>query len=52
MIHNLVDAVKGIFFVNEGIEENAEGPDVLFFAAVGLPLKNFRGRVVCNLRLD
>ena len=47
MVHDLVDAVKGVFLVDEGIEQDAEGPDVLFFAAVGAALEDFGGGVVC-----
>lgn len=35
VVHDLVDAVEGVLFVHDGVEEDAEGPDVLFFAAVG-----------------
>ena len=47
MVHDLVDAVEGVFFVDEGVEEDAEGPDVLLFAAVGFALEDFGGGVVC-----
>lgn len=46
MIEDLVDAVEGVFFVDEGVEEDAEGPDVLFFAAVGVSCKDFGGGVI------
>lgn len=49
MVHDLVDAVKGVFLVDEGVEEDAEGPNVLFFAAVGAALENFGGGVVCEI---
>lgn len=35
MVHDLVDAVKGVFLVDNGVEKDAKGPDVLFLAAVG-----------------
>jgi hypothetical protein len=35
VIHNLVDRVEWVFFVDDGVKEDAEGPDILFFAAVG-----------------
>lgn len=35
-VHDLVDTVEGVFFVDYRIQEDAEGPDVLFFAAVRL----------------
>ncbi len=46
VVEDLVDAVEGVFFVDEGVEEDSEGPDVLFFAAVGFPLEDFGGGVV------
>lgn len=36
MVHDLVDRVEGIFFVNYGIEKNTKCPDILLFASVGL----------------
>ena len=48
MIHDFVDAVKGVFFIDESVKEDAEGPDVLFFAAVRFPLQYFRGGVICE----
>ena len=46
MVHNLVNAVKGVLFVNDGIEEDTKSPDVLLFAAVGLAGENFGGSVI------
>ena len=45
-IQDLVDAVEGVFLVDERVEEDAEGPDVLFFAAVGFALEDFGCRVI------
>jgi hypothetical protein len=36
-IHDLVNAVEGVFFVDDRVQEDAESPDVLLFAAVGFP---------------
>jgi hypothetical protein len=36
MIHNLVDRIERVFFVDDGVEEDTEGPYILFFASVGL----------------
>lgn len=47
VVHDLVDAVKGVFLVDEGVEEDSQGPDVLFLAAVGFALQDFGGGVVC-----
>ena len=41
VIQYFVDTVKGVFLVDERVEEDAEGPDVLFFAAVGFALQDF-----------
>ena len=46
VIQDLVDAVKGVFFVDERVEEDAEGPDVLFLAAVGFALEDFGRGVI------
>jgi len=35
MIHDLVNGIEGVFFVYDGVKEDAKGPDVLFFTAVG-----------------
>lgn len=45
MVQYFVDAVEGVFLVDERVEEDAEGPNVLFFAAVGFALEDF-GRCV------
>ena len=34
VIYDLVNAVERIFFVDEGVEQDPEGPDILLFAAV------------------
>ena len=34
VVHNLVDGVERVLFVDDGVEQDAESPDVLFFAAV------------------
>lgn len=49
MVHDLVDAIEGVLFVDESIEEDAEGPDVLFLAAVRFPLEDFGSGIVCNM---
>lgn len=51
-VHNLVDAVEGVLLVDYGVEEDAESPDVLFLAAVGLAGENFGGGVIWRLKLD
>lgn len=48
-IHDLVDTVEGVLLVDDGVEEDAEGPDVLFLAAVGLAGEDLRGGVICRL---
>lgn len=46
-IHNLVNAIEGIFLVDDGVEEDTKGPDVLFFAVIGLCCKDFGCCVIC-----
>ena len=46
VVEDLVAAVKGVFLVDEGVEEDAEGPDVLLLAAVGFALEDFGRGVV------
>jgi hypothetical protein len=36
VIHDLVDGVEGVFFVDDCVEEYAKSPDILFLASVGL----------------
>ena len=38
MVQDLVDAVEGVFLVDEGVEEDSQRPDVLFFASVRFTL--------------
>ena len=35
-VHDLVDAVKGILLVDDGVEEDAQRPNVLLFTPVRL----------------
>ena len=48
MIHDLVDTVEGILLVDEGVKEDAQGPDILFLAAIGFSLEDFGGCVICS----
>ena len=48
MIQNFVNAVEGVLFVNKRVEEDAESPDVLFFAPIRLALQHFRSGVICQ----
>ena len=51
VVQDLVDVVEWVLFVHNGVEEDPQSPDVLFFAAVGLTLEDFRGRIVCVVNL-
>lgn len=35
-VHDLVNAIEWILFVNDGVQEDTQGPDILLFATVGL----------------
>lgn len=48
MVHDLVDGVEGVLFVNDGVEQDAESPDILLFTAIGFASKNFRSSVIWN----
>lgn len=45
MVHDLVNAVEGVLLVEDGVEQDTEGPDVLFEAVVGRAGEDF-GRCV------
>lgn len=45
-IHDLVDAVEWVLLVDDCVKEDAQRPYVLFFAAVWLSGKDFRGSVI------
>ena len=46
MIEDLVDVVEWVFLVDDGVQQDAEGPDVLLCAAVGFSLEDFGGGVI------
>jgi hypothetical protein len=48
VVHDLVDAVEGIFLIDDGVQQDAESPYVLFFATVGTASEDFGGCVVCD----
>lgn len=48
-VHDLVDAVEGVFLVDDGVEEDAQRPDVLLLAVVGLSGEDLGGGVVLVL---
>lgn len=35
-IHNLINAVEGVLFIDDGVEKNSQGPYVLFPSAIWL----------------
>ena len=48
MVKDLVNIVEGVFFVDEGVEENTESPNILFLATIGFTLEDFWGGVICE----
>lgn len=46
MVHDFIDAVERVLLVDDGVEQDAEGPDILFFAPVWETTKNFRCCIV------
>jgi hypothetical protein len=47
VIHDLVYAIERVFFVDDGVQQDAKGPYILFFATVGAAGEYFRGCVIC-----
>ena len=47
MVENFIDVVERILFVDNRIEKDSQGPDVLLFASVGFALKDLRCCIVC-----
>jgi hypothetical protein len=46
MVKDLVDVIERVLFVNDGVKQDSEGPNILFFTAVGFTLENFRCSIV------
>lgn len=51
-VHDFVNAVKGILLVDDCVQENAEGPDILLLAAIWLSCEDFWCGVVCNIAIS
>lgn len=45
-VHDLVDAVERVLFIDDRVEQDAKRPDVLLFAAVRFSSKDFGGCVI------
>ena len=46
VIHDFIDAIERVFLVDDGVEQDAQCPDVLFFAAIREAAQDFWGGVV------
>lgn len=46
MIHDFVNRVEGVLLVDNSVEQDSKGPDVLFFAAVGFAGEDFGGGII------
>ena len=49
VVHDLVNGVEGVFLVDDGVEQDAERPDVLLLAAVRVAREDLGRGVVCQL---
>jgi hypothetical protein len=49
VVHDLVYAIERIFFVDDGVEQDAQGPDILLFAAVSTAGEDLWGGVICRV---
>lgn len=45
-VHDLVDAVERVLLVDDGIQKDAQCPDVLLCSTIGLTSKNFRSSII------
>lgn len=50
MVHDLVDGVKRVLLVHNGVKQDAEGPDILLLATVRRSAEDFGCCVVCQFR--
>lgn len=46
MVHNLVNTVERVLFVHDGIQEDAQSPNILLLSSVRVAAKDFGGGVV------
>jgi len=46
MVHNLIDTVEGILLVEDSVQEDAERPDVLSRAGVGVTGEDFGSSII------
>lgn len=49
VIHDFVNAVEWVLLIDNGIQKDAKGPNILLLAAVRMASENFRGGVVYEL---
>jgi len=50
-IHDFVDIVEWVLLVDDGIEQDAESPDILLFPAVGPASQDFGGGIIYVARV-
>lgn len=49
VVHNLVNGVERIFLVDDGVQQDTEGPHILLFATVRATSEDLWGGVVCEM---
>lgn len=47
VVHDLVNAVKRVLLVDDGVQQDTERPHILLFATVRSACEHFRCRVIC-----
>ena len=47
VVHDLVDGVEGVFLVDDGVDQDAESPDVLLLPTIRVAREDLRRSVVC-----
>ena len=48
MVHDLINTIKRVLLVHDSVKKDAQGPDVLLFAAVWQAAEDFGRGVVCH----
>jgi hypothetical protein len=47
VVHDLVDGVEWVFLVDDGVDQDAESPDVLLLPTIRVAREDLRRSVVC-----
>lgn len=45
-VHDFIDAVERVLFVNDGVQEDAQCPDILFLASIRSTSQHFGSSII------